>query len=341
LALGLASAPLLSDNSQMAIFDAPICRWILLLALSLGGWLASPASAQLLPPHPPLRILIVSDEVNPHGLSPAELTQPGDISAALLAVAGLRFDVTAADPLLEIPTDQIETATALLALPRSDPGAYDVLIYFAHRTPNGADSQARQEAFVAAVDAFLTAGAGVVSFHHGIYRTGGKQSMADLLGAEATGAVIWDTVEGQNVIAVSPEHYLVRYGVNYPFSIAYEDLPNGVPQASYPAFNGIPDERYPTFSFLPAAGEIEILFASDYEAQSHVLGYIERRPQWTGAVVVFQPGEYQPRALVAGNELQILLNAIFWTAAHGTGELLFADGFESGDSGWWTASVDS
>jgi hypothetical protein len=34
-----------------------------------------------LPPHGPLRILIVSDEVNPHSLPDEELTQPGSISA--------------------------------------------------------------------------------------------------------------------------------------------------------------------------------------------------------------------------------------------------------------------
>ncbi len=45
------------------------------------------AGAADLPPHSPLRILIVSDGVNPHGLPPDELTEPGDISAALLDLA--------------------------------------------------------------------------------------------------------------------------------------------------------------------------------------------------------------------------------------------------------------
>ncbi len=61
------------------MFDAPSCRRNLLLVLWFG-LLPLSASAQLLAPHLPLRILIVSDEVNPHGLPPAELTQPDDIS---------------------------------------------------------------------------------------------------------------------------------------------------------------------------------------------------------------------------------------------------------------------
>lgn len=69
--------------------------------------------------------LVVSDEVNPHGLSDEDLTQPGDISAALLATSALRLDDGAPDPVLEIPTDQIEDATGRLALPRDDQGAYE------------------------------------------------------------------------------------------------------------------------------------------------------------------------------------------------------------------------
>ena len=44
-----------------------------LLALLTGWAIALPARAADLPLHGPLRILIVSDEVNPHGLSDAEL----------------------------------------------------------------------------------------------------------------------------------------------------------------------------------------------------------------------------------------------------------------------------
>ncbi len=295
---------------------------------------AASAPAQVLPPHPPLRVLIVSDEVNPHGLPPGDLTQPGEISAALLGVAGLNLGA-GADPVHEIATDDLDDATALLQLPPGDPAAYDVLIYFAHRIPNLPDGQTLQEDFVDAVDAFLTAGGGVVSFHHGIYRTAGKESMQDLLGAEATGAVIWDTGSGQNVIAVAPNHFVAGYGVDYPSLIDYQDPANGVPQDDYPAFNNTPDERYPNFAFLPAAGEIEILFASDYDATAHVLGYVEQRPEWAGAVVVYQPGEHQPSALSPGNNFQILLNAVIWAATFSSGELIFGDGFETGDFALW------
>lgn len=55
-----------------------------LTALVLTSTLtATGTRAADLPPHGPLRVRIVSDEVNPHGLSNPELTQPGDLSAAL------------------------------------------------------------------------------------------------------------------------------------------------------------------------------------------------------------------------------------------------------------------
>ena len=48
----------------------------------------APAAAATLPPHRPLRILVVSDTVNPHGLSSPDLTEglnpgPGDIGNTL------------------------------------------------------------------------------------------------------------------------------------------------------------------------------------------------------------------------------------------------------------------
>ena len=309
------------------------------LLASLAFLLAIPvvaggAEAHFLPPHEPLRILIVSDEVNPHGLPEEELTQPGDLSAALLAVPGLALD--GAQAVLEISTDQIEQATALLELPSADPGAYDVLLYFSHRIPEGPNNQLRQEAFVSATGGFLQNGGGVVSFHHGIYLTAGKESMQDLLGAQATGAVPFDTVDGQNVIAVAPQHFVASYGVDYPSSVSYEDAVHGVPPGDYPVFNNTPDERYPNFSLLPAAGDIDVLFGSDYDAASHLLGYAQTRDEWAGAVVVYQPGEYQPNAL-SGNNLQILLNAIVWSAKYAEGDLIFGDGFESGDLAVWAS----
>ena len=59
----------------------------------LSSLSALPAPAATLPPHGPLKLLVVSDEVNPHNLSAAQLTQRGDISAALNAPdAGLTLD---------------------------------------------------------------------------------------------------------------------------------------------------------------------------------------------------------------------------------------------------------
>lgn len=288
-----------------------------LAALLLAGPRAPAAD---LPPHPPMRVLIVSDEVNPHGLTPAELTQPGDLSAALLgAGSGLNLD-TGSDAVLEIATDDLHLATAALSLPTGDPLAYDVLLYFAHRIPEDAapaQNQADQNAFTAAVEAFLVAGGGVVGFHHGNYTAGGKAGMLDILGGTAS-SVAWNTSTGQRVINVSPGHFITGNGVEYPTLTAYADPPLGVAADGYPSFTNLPDERYPAFAINPSAGEIELLFASDYVqgGSTHVLGFTHRRPAWQGVVVVYQPGEYQPQALddTDGNNFQILANALVYAA---------------------------
>lgn len=57
------------------------CRFVVGVCLILPAAPAVPAAD--LPPHRTLRILIVSDEVNPHGLPASQLTQPGDLSVAL------------------------------------------------------------------------------------------------------------------------------------------------------------------------------------------------------------------------------------------------------------------
>ena len=92
----------------------------------------------------------------------------------------------------EIPTNDIEQATAAPVRCRAcDPPAYDVLIYFAHRIPNQRqrrDSGRRQDAFTAAVEAFLTSGGGMIAFHHGSYSAAGKAGILDLIGATASGA---------------------------------------------------------------------------------------------------------------------------------------------------------
>ncbi len=284
------------------------------LAVLVAVLWAVPAPAATLPPHDPLRILIVSDEVNPHALSAAELTQPGDISAALVAPdSGIAIDVVT-----EIATDDLPDATAALAVLPPAPAAYDVLIYFAHRIPNGAGGAAAQAAFVAAVDDFLVAGGGVVSFHHGAYFTTGKEGILDLIGGTASGAVPWNTVSGQNVIDVAPGHFVTANAVTYSSTTAYADVSRGVPAGTYGVFNNTPDERYVDFEINAGAGNVEMLFGSDYveNGTTHVLGFTHRRPAWAGVVVAYQPGEYQPNALDdrSGNNFQILANAILYAA---------------------------
>lgn len=307
---------------------ATFSRWPVLM---LGAAIAAvPAAAQTLPPHAPLRILIVSDEVNPHGLTPAQLTQPGDLSAALAAAPALNIAADA-EALLEIPTDQIEQATLRLERVPTAADAYDVVVYFAHRIPNGANAQARQEAFVAALQRFVAAGGGLVSFHHGIYYSAGKESLQQLLGGQATGAVPWNTVTGQNVINVAPGHFIVSNGLDYAQTLAYADAGFGVAAGQYGYFNNTPDERYPQLQLLPGSGVRTPLFASDYSdnGSNHVLGYTLRRPDWAGVAVVYQPGEYEPHALGAGNpNFQILLNALVYPAQIAATEIVFRDGYQ-------------
>ncbi len=51
---------------------------------------------------------------------------------------------------------------------------------------------------------------------------------------------------------------------------------------------------------------------------------------------MYQPGGYQPHALEPGNNYQILLNAVIDLAQLDKGELLFGDGFESGNLDLWS-----
>ena len=109
----------------------------------------------------------------------------------------------------------------------------------------------------------------------------------------------------------------------------------GVPAGTYSFFNNTPDERYPQFELNPTAGTTAVLFASDYSdnGSTHLLGFTHARPQWRGRVIAYQPGEYQPNALddLAGNNFQILANAIYYARFHAQVELVFSDGFEDGN----------
>ena len=274
-----------------------------------------------LPPHDPLRILIVSDRVNPHGLPPEDLTEPGDISAALEQLGtGLNISHTL-NSILEIPTNNIELATQALTVPLCDHDAYNLLIYFCHRIPNNgsaASNIARQEAFTEAVENYLIAGGGMISFHHGSYSTNGKQSIQSVIGATASGSVPWNVVDGQNVINVSPLHFITTNSIEYPSQVNYSDLDRGVPAGTYRSFNNTPDERYLSFEINNDAGEFEVLFGSNYSqnGSAHLLGFTHKRPQWKGIVFGYQPGEYQPNALddLDGNNFQILANAIVYVS---------------------------
>lgn len=281
------------------------------------------AQSQNLPAHDPIDILIVSDEVNPHGLSDADLMQPGDLTDAIGAALTLNTHI-----LIEVDTDQVELATQALNLPVNHVDRPEVLIYFAHRIP--INDNGRQAAFVAAVENFLQTGGGVISFHHGIYLTNGKQAIQDLLGSQATGAVPWDTVNGQDVIYVGGDHFIGSHEINYQGTTTYGNPSHGVATADYPYFNNTPDERYPQMDFNTGntGCEIETLFESNYadNGNQHLLGYTKQCNNWTSKVFVYQPGEYQPNA-TSGNNFQILLNAIYYLTDY-RWDVVFNSSFE-------------
>lgn len=279
--------------------------------------------AQTLPAHDPIDILIVSDEVNPHGLSDNELMQPGDLTVAIGGTLALNTHI-----LIELDTDQIQLATQALSLPVEHVDRPEVLIYFSHRIPN--NDNGRQAAFVAAVENFLQTGGGVISFHHGIYLTNGKQPIQDVLGAEATGSVPWDTVNGQDVIFVGGDHFIGTHQINYIGTTTYSNPNHGIIAANYPFFNNTPDERYPQMDFNSGntGCEIDPLFESNYadNGNQHLLGYTKQCPNWTSKVFVYQPGEYQPNA-TTGNNFQILLNAIYYLTDY-RWDIIFASDFD-------------
>lgn len=299
---------------------------ILFLYLLLCVLFSEDTKAQTLPSHNALRVLIVSDEVNPHNLTDEELTQPGDISQALASTSSLNTSAIS-----EFSTDQLEQATVELLRLNTDPMFYDILIYFAHRNPsNGNNAQQRQEEFVNAVEFFLINGGGVIAFHHGIYLGQGKQSIQNLFGAQATGSVPWDTKNGQDVIFVGGEHFIGSNNINYPLQIAYENTKNGIDESIYPAFNNTPDERYPNTELFEDSENCnkKILFESDYvnNGNQHLLGYTKYCDNWLSEVFMYQPGEYQPHAF-SGNNFQILLNAIYYLS-NNRWDIIFSSGFE-------------
>ena len=303
---------------------------------------ATVAGAATLPPHDPLRILVVSDFVNPWSLPAASLTEgsgsnlgPGkDVSLTLLrAGTGLALDTSQGTAVLEVSTDEIGGGTAndptpMLLRPQSDPASFDALVYFSHRIPGAADGATRQEAFVAAMEQFLRGGGGVLVFHHGNYNFTGKESVLTLIGARSSG-VEWNTSTapgcaypptapgGQPVLNVAAGHFVTTNGLTYPGSCTYADAANGVPSATYPYFQNFNDERYPAFTRTAALTEWRALFASNYvnNGTQHVLGFVRTKSDWVGSLVAYQPGEYQPNILddLAGPNFQVISNALVWT----------------------------
>jgi len=277
-----------------------------LRAALLNTLVAAPLSAASLPAHGPLSVLVISDEVNPNNLSDAQLTQPGDISAALNAAdSGLTLEGKATEVSSQCVDD------ALTALQGGRPP--QVVVYFAHRPALGCDKSDQQAALTSALEAQLKRGGGIVVFHHGSYTWPGKEALMPLLGVSAS-SIAWNTSEGQRVFNVAPGHFVTTNGVVYTARAALTGM-GAVPAGMFEYFDNIPDERYPNTALLTQTGETRtILFASS-SGGTRVLGYALERPGWLGRVLFYQPAEYQPRALDdrAGPNFQILANAIVYS----------------------------
>jgi len=277
-----------------------------LRAALLSSVAAAPVAAATLPAHGPLRVMVISDEVNPNNLSDAQLTQPGDLSTALNATdSGLHLEGKATEVSSQCVDD------ALAALTSAQPP--QVLIYFAHRSALGCNQSDQQAALTTAFEAHLKRGGGIVVFHHGGYTWPGKEALMPLLGVSAS-SISWSTSEGQRVFNVAPGHFVTTNSVVYGGRAALSAM-GAVPAGTFDYFDNIPDERYPNTALLTQTGETRtILFASN-SGGTRVLGYALERPGWQGRVLFYQPAEYQPHALDdrSGPNFQILANAIVYS----------------------------
>lgn len=290
--------------------DIPMGRACLLLVV-LAPLCATAAS---LPDHRPLNILIIADEVNPHGLNDTQLTQSQDLAPAL----------SASDSGLHIAA--VSTAnsqcidTALTALASDSPP--DVVLYFAHRgAANCAGGNAQPE-LTRLVETGLRRGIGLVVMHHGLYvdftNRGVKQDLLNLIGAQSD-SIEWNTTGGQRVINVGGDHFIARNGLSYSGQHNFTGM-DGVAAGNYPAFTNTPDELYEITTVNVVPGEQRtVLFVTD-SGTPRLLGYVLQREGWRGRVVAYQPGEYQPNALDdrSGPNFQILVNAIYFAATGDT-----------------------
>jgi hypothetical protein len=114
-----------------------MCRFsIMLLLLAVVDFGISATHAAVLPHHAPISVLIVADEVNPHQLADADLTQPQDLEPALSAN-------DSAQVLARITTVNSQCVDAALSELTSSESP-DVVLYFAHRAAkhcDGSDAQ--------------------------------------------------------------------------------------------------------------------------------------------------------------------------------------------------------
>lgn len=282
----------------------------LVALLCVASLLGTSVLAATLPPHKPLSILIIADEVNPHRLSDAELTQPQDLAPAL----------TAADSPLgvaHISTVDSQCADAALASLTAERGP-QVVLYFAHRAALHCDGSDAQVELTQLLDDGLHQGLGIVVLHHGLYvdifKQGAKDDLLALLGAKAN-SIAWDTRQGQRVYNVGGSQFVSSNGLVYPEQGSFAGVA-GVPAGNYPYFTNLPDELYSDTVLIEVAGETRTpLFATDSQGE-RLLGYVLSRPGWSGRVVAWQPAEYQPNALDdrKGPNFQILVNALYYAA---------------------------
>ena len=292
----------------------------------LGSLAAAPAAAATLPAHGPLRVLVISDEVNPNNLSDAQLTQRGDIATALNAAdSGLKLEGSAKEVYSQCIDD------ALAALKSAQPP--HVVVYFAHSSAVGCDKSDQQAALTSAFEAQLMRGGGIVVLHHGGYDWPGKEALMPLLGVSAS-SISWNTSVGQRVFNVAPGHFVTSNAVVYDARAALAGM-GAVSAGTFDYFDNIPDERYPNTDLLTQAGETRtILFASN-SGGTRVLGYTLERPGWLGRVLYYQPAEYQPHALDdrKGPNFQILANAIVYSVHQEGGASSGGSGASSGSGG--------
>jgi len=297
--------------------------------LAASVWLvASAAQAATLPDIAPLDVIEISDEVNPNNLTPAQLTQPGDISAALNAKDS---GVPLRTPARSYDSQCVDDGLARLQS-ETPP---DVLIYFAHRAARSCANADVQPAFTQAVERLLQRGGGVVVFHHGLYTAAGKGPILQLIGAQSN-SIAWNTMQGQRVVAIARSHFVASNGIKYDGKVTLPAF-SGVPAGEYDAFVNVPDERYPVTDLLDVGMATRtVLFASD-SGGNRVLGFVTARSEWKGKIVAYQPGEYQPNALDQrdGNNFQILANAIAFSAGrvNEKGEPVTGAGGSSGSGG--------